>query len=196
MIPADLGSAKFRKEFDLIARALNGDKSVRFGVMRILLRRFGQQELRLLMLISSQKSNFDWLLTIRPRGYANRPDGGKRRRLQEREFEVNDIGMAYYRFRRDGLSDQRSLKATQEHLTLNLTLRTIRAKVQEFRKAAIERGFVDPYAASSAAFRYTKGGSIPEPNITIADITKKGRPAKKVQIRPSRSVLLPELKPR
>ncbi len=137
---ADLVYGQFREEFDLIARALNGEKSARFGSFRVLLRRFGRKESKPLISISSQKSNYNWLLTIQPREDANRPDGGKRRRAREREFEVNEIGEVYYRSRREGLSDMDSLKAAQQVLKLNLSLRTIRAKVQEFRKAAIKRG--------------------------------------------------------
>jgi hypothetical protein len=192
---ADSVYGQFREEFDLIARALNGEKSARFGSFRVLLRRFGRKESKLLISISSQKSNYNWLLTIKPREDANRPDGGKRRRAREREFEVNEIGEVYYRSRREGLSDMDSLKAAQQVLKLNLSLRTIRAKVQEFRKAAIKRGYVDPYAAVEAARRYSKGHSIPEPDLTIADMTKKGRPLKKVQAQASRSVLLPFQKP-
>lgn len=195
-ISADSDLTRITREFDLIARALNGDRSALFGSLRVLVRRFGRQMSKLLIAVSLKQSHYDWILTIAPRGDASRPDGGERRRQRKREFDVNEIGIAYYRFRQDGLSDNASVKATQNALGLNLTPRTIRAKLQEFRKTAVKRGYVDPYAASQAGFLYSIGQSIPEPHLTIADITKKGRPLKKVQTRRLRFVLFPPLKGR
>jgi hypothetical protein len=189
----DMSRSELRKDFELIARALNGEESAKFSALRSLVRRFGRWDAYQLILAASESSYDPWRILVRKRKHAEQPDQGRRAKRRDAEFRRNEIGLFYYDFRISGLSDQEAIRQTRKRLNLNLSDRTIKQELHLFRQAAKRRGYVDPYAA-------TPGGLGPghyrEPKILVAELTRKGRPKKNIQRPQERNDLFPRFRSR
>lgn len=189
----DVPQPEIARDFELVARALNGEEAAKLPAMRCLVRRFGRWGALDLILAASEKSYHQWRLSIQKRTYAEQPDDGKQKKKWEKEIRMNRIGLTYYDYRICGFSDLAAIQKTRKRLRLNLSDRTIRQELHLFRQAAKRRGYVDPYAAEFSSFCLVH---YREPKILVSDLTQKGRPKKNIQKRPDRNGLYPEFEPR
>lgn len=172
----DPGWARFDEDFNSVARLLNGEESLKFRVLRILRRFFDRRQIFMLSLFASKSAYQDWHLEIRRRKPGEKPDRGQRDRTRGREQRVNRVGMKVYGLMSQGISKERAVAVARQELGLHVSEATVEKDLVLFRKKAQENGFVDPYAA----FVAWVGGYPPdEPKITVADVTKRGRPKKR-----------------
>ena len=174
----DLSPSELLRDFEVVARALNGEKAKNFAALRCLVRRFGRCDTYYLIKAASEISYHEWRLSIRKRIDKEQPDQRRRRKKWEKEFRWNEIGLAYYDYRLAGFSHQEAIQKTRQRLRLNLSARTFKQELLMFRQAAKRRGYVDPYATLQGGFSL---GSYREPKILVSDLMRKGRPKKSVQ---------------
>lgn len=172
----------------------------RFRALRSLVRRFGREDTYLLTLMAAPKSQQDWVLNVRKREKAEKLDGGKRRKDWEREHWDYIIGREVVERISAGQAKKDAIAAVKEDyrlgnpiaikpvgdfppLILKREVRPLPADegkghgmdkiLNRFRRAARERGYVDPFAASSIT------GFPREPDLKLSDIPGRGRPRKK-----------------
>lgn len=172
----------------------------RFRALRCLVRRFGREDTYLLTLMAAPKSHQDWMLQIRGRKDSEKLDGGKRRKDWEREHWDYVIAREVYERMKAGQSKSEAIAAVKEDYRLGNPIVTkqvgdfppfilkrevrhlpaddgknngIDKMLGRFRRAARERGYVNPFAASSII------GFPREPDLKLGDIPGRGRPRKK-----------------
>jgi hypothetical protein len=167
---------RFPRDFELIAKFLQGEEHLRFRVLRALSRHFSRWEIFMLSHLSSPTSHQDWRLVIRPRRPRERPDGGQKLRRRFREDRADQLGMRVYALMKAGETKRQAIEAARQELGISLSDQAVEKDLGAFRARVMERGFVDPYAAISAAvFGYPPV----EPDLKVADVMKKGRPKKR-----------------
>jgi hypothetical protein len=170
----DWGS--FARDFDTVAELLSGKERNRFRALRILKRYFSRRQIVMLSVFASEKAYQDWRLIIRPREPGEKPDGGQRERTREREWRARRVGMYVYGKMKGGTSKADAIAAASAELGLQISEATIEKDLAFFRRRARENGFVDPFAGVVA---WINGGFVAEPELTVAEITRKGRPGKR-----------------
>lgn len=163
--------------FNDVAQYLNGDHRSIFRVLRSLRRIYDKRDVRWLIAQISENSHSRWHLKIERRAYSAMANGGEWIRTYERDQESNRIGLTFYELLLSGASAEEAYQRTREVLKLNLTDRTLKDRLKEFRAIAKRNGFSD----SNAPFRgWLMGGYISKPKVTVAQISRRGRPKKGV----------------
>ena len=167
---------EFPRDFDVIARFIQGETRLKFRAIRALFRHFTRREIFMLSHLVSSSSHQDWRVLVRPRKPSETPDGGRRIRERAREDRSNQLGLRIYSLMKAGSSKQKAMDAARKELGINLSDQAVEKDLGAFRARAVKRGFVDPYVAVTAwAFGFPPS----EPELTVADIVKKGRPRKR-----------------
>jgi heme-degrading monooxygenase HmoA len=166
----------FERDFDQVAKLLSGEDRTPFRALRVLRRYFSRRQVLMLSFFVSEKAFQDWRLLIRRRTAAEKPDGGQRERTRERECRARRVGMYVYGQMKNGISKADAIAAVSSELSLTVAEATIEKDLALFRRRARENGFVDPFAAVIA---WINGGYFAEPELTVAGITRKGRPKKR-----------------
>lgn len=173
----NMGSTPTITAFNDAAHYLNGHTTSNFRVLRSLRRIFDSRDLRWLISQALDTSNSWWHLKINRRAQTAMTDGGDWIRKYERERMTNRIGMAFYEFHLSGFSAEDAYEDVRKKLKLSVTDRTLKDRLKEFRALAKRNGFVD----SDAPFiGWLMSGYVSEPKITVAQISKRGRPKKGV----------------
>ncbi len=171
----NMGSTPAMTAFDEVAHYLNGHTKSTFRVLRSLRRIFDNRDVRWLVAQALDKSNSWWHLKINRRAHSAMTDRSEWIRKYERDQVTNRIGIAFYELHMSGLSAEVSYEQVRVKLKLNVTDRTLKDRLKEFRAIAKQNGFAD----SNAPFMgWSMGGYTPKPKITVAQISKRGRPKK------------------
>lgn len=165
---------KIVTDIEIMAQFMVGGHGSKFSALRALFRQLGSENGRYLLLYASQNSNTRFRIFIERRKDIHRADGGRRMRAWRTRQQMEDIGNIYYNARYAGKSDRDAIDQVRTDLRVNLSDETIRKKLDGFRKLVVERGYFDPHAPHLA--RWT--GVLKEPEILVANITKRGRPKK------------------
>lgn len=171
----NMGSTPTMKAFNDAAHYLNGHAKSYFQVLRSLRRIFDSRDVRWLIAQTRDTSSSRWHLKIHRRAQAAMTDGGELTRMYEREQATNRIGMAFYELHLSGISSECAYEDVRKALKLNLTDRTLKDRLKEFRATAKRNGFAD---ADAPFMGWLMGGYISKPKITVAQISKRGRPKK------------------
>jgi hypothetical protein len=148
----------------------------RCRALRILVRRFGNLGARHMMNLAADVSPLRLRLVLRERTDVERCDGGEERKRIDREWKDARLEAATRRHRSNGIAyEDALLKAAKE------VLGSISGGAEGVKKArtraaarAQERGFVDPTAPLAAVYL----GAPVEPQVTVADLPRRGRPRK------------------
>ena len=171
----NMGSTPTMVAFNDAAHYLNGYAKSNFQVLRSLRRIFDSRDLRWLIAQTRGTSSSRWHLKINRRAHAAMTDGGAWIRNYDREQETNRIGVAFYELHLSGISAEHAYEYVRNKLKLNLTDRTLKDRLKKFRVLAKRNGFVD---ADAPFMGWLMGGYISKPKITVAQISKRGRPKK------------------
>jgi hypothetical protein len=171
----NMGSTPTMAAFSDAAYYLNGDTKSTFRVLRSLRRICDSRDVRWLIAQARDTSSSRWHLKINRRVYTAMTDGGAWIRNYDREKETNRIGMAFYELHLSGISAEHAYEDVRNKLKLNLSDRTLKDRLKKFRALAKRNGFVD----SDAPFMgWLMSGYVSKPKITVAQISKRGRPKK------------------
>ncbi len=168
----DPGWGSFASDFETIAELLSEEESNQFRALRVLRRYFTRRQIVMLSFFASEKAFQDWRLLIRRRKPSEKPDGGQRDRTREREWRASRLGRFVYGKMKDGASKADAIAAASSELGLSISEATIEKDLALFRRRARENGYVDSFAAVIA---WINGGFVAEPDLTVSEITRKGR---------------------
>jgi hypothetical protein len=148
-----------------------------FRLLRMLLRRFNKLELRYLMRLAAPVSSDSLRLILRNRKLSELDKPTRKARVEAKRHQADlELARCVLKHERDGLNPDDAIRTALEELgQISRGIEGAKKRLTRFRKAAKERGFLEPHAAVLA---WTLGGQPSEPELKLSDFRDRGRPRK------------------
>lgn len=162
---------------DLKSRRL---RICRIRALRLLLRCFGHVGFHVVREAAKDASCSPYRLILREREAAELPDKGKAIKISEHEWQTHRIAeLVLDLAASERISQETAFERVARQEGLNYTFQTFQDHKKKLSIAAKERGYIDPTAPGLAFFMGAQRvDDIPMPRISVAKLTKVGRPRK------------------
>lgn len=176
---------EFQNEIDNAYRVFFGKpkrllKGAHFRALRFVRSRFTREEMTVLGQYFAEISDAPLLAIVRRRATKEKTETTQREHAEtNRQKRALQIGVEVYSAQEEGASFIKAVEGSPTAAKHNLSPETVKKELQHLRAEAERRGFVDPLAAANAPLMGLLGEyEVPQPELTIERMKRRGRPPK------------------